>query len=81
LSQPFLTASELKAAWLAATELFLDIEMASPIIVDFALFPEIPRAVASLDANGSLCWFPVRTYNLFKLAYDENSNTLYVGRL
>jgi hypothetical protein len=26
-SQSFLTASELKAAWLAATELFLDIEM------------------------------------------------------
>jgi hypothetical protein len=81
LSQPFLTASELKAVWLAATELFLDIEMASPIIFDLALFACPVERIAYCDPNGKLTWYPILSYGPFRLAYDDKSNTLYVGRL
>jgi hypothetical protein len=74
-----LTREELKAAWLVACDLFLDIEMAEPVIVDLALFPPGIEQVASLDHEGKLQCFPILTQGRFRLAYDGNSNTLYVG--
>jgi hypothetical protein len=74
-----LTAPDLKAAWQVATELFLDIEMAGPAIIDLCLFQPGVLGVASLDHEGNLQYFPIQEYGRFRLAYDELANTLYVG--
>lgn len=75
-----LTAAELRAAWLVACEMFLDLEMSDCSIFDLSQFSPDCDNVASLDRAGKLHCYPIRKYGRFRLAYDDNSNMLYVGR-
>ena len=75
-----LTAAELRAAWQIACELFLDLEMAGATICDLSQFPYACESVASIDGAGKLHRYPIRAYGQFRLAYDENTNMLYLGR-
>jgi hypothetical protein len=74
-----LTAAELRAAWLVANELYLNLDKCNCCIVDLSHFPPGLDMVTHLDEAGKLHRYPVQIYGRFRLAYDEGDKALYVG--
>lgn len=74
-----LTATELKAAFSIANELYLNLDKNDCSIVDLSHFPPGLDMVTHLDGAGRLHRYPIQAYGRFLLAYNDISKELYVG--